>query len=171
MKEQLGAVIGLFVALTWSAMADEQEMHACSLLTSGEVDDAVGGQVLSTQQRDVLIPAGPLMGETVGSCAWRFGARGVVAVTVEPAAQGVQRRPGPRIFDDVLRARNWHEERKDLGDARCSTWTPPSSVRDEPIAMCVAEAKGMQTTVRAARARVPIERVKALLDKAIGRLP
>jgi predicted dehydrogenase len=52
--------------------------------------------------------------------------------------------------------------------------TPPASPeKDIPVMTgCVAEAKGVAISVGyMGRTSVPIEKVKTLLDKAIGRLP
>ena len=51
--------------------------------------------------------------------------------------------------------------------------TPPASSAGMPLSTgCFAEAKGMGISVgHNGPSRVPIDKVKPLLDKAIGRLP
>ncbi len=176
MLRRLGAALGVLVAFTWSGVAAEEKMHACSLLTSSEVGQAVGGTVGQPQESDVVIPSGPSKGETMGTCMWPLGDHGMVSLSVIRAAQGAQREAGLanlRKTFETLKARGWTEERKDYANARCSILTPPPSQKDVPISTgCLAEARGMGLSVGSMSPtnKVAIEKVKVLLDKAIGRL-
>ncbi len=177
MQKQLGAVLGILIAFAWSDLAAQKKMHACSLLTSSEVSDAVGGKVGQSQESDMVIPEGPSKGETMGGCMWAVGDQGMVSVSVIRAPKGAQREAGLTQLNQVfaqLKTQGWKEERKDFSNARCSIMTPPSSETDAPISTgCIAEAKGMGISVgsMSGKKKVAIEKVKALLDKAIGRLP
>jgi hypothetical protein len=177
MERHLGVALSVLLAFTWSGAAAEQKMHACSLLTPGEVSAAVGEKVGSAQESDIVIPSGPSKGETMGTCMWPVGEGGMVSVSVIRAAKGAQREAGLTRLNqafEVLKARGWQEEKKDFASARCSIMTPPSAKENAPISTgCMAEAKGMGISVgsMSAKKKVAIDNVKTLLDKAIGRLP
>jgi hypothetical protein len=76
-----------------------------------------------------------------------------------------------QVFD-VLKAQGWSEERKDFANGRCVLMTPPAA-RGLPVSTgCFAEAKGVGLSVgHNGATRASIDRVRTLLDKAIGRLP
>jgi hypothetical protein len=159
-----------------AAQTAEKKMHACALLTSSEVVAAVGGTG-KFQETDMVIPAGPSKGETMGGCMWAADNEGMVSVSMIRAAQGAQREAGLAKLNEAfqrLKARGWTEEKKDFTKARCALMTPPSSSEKSLPVMtgCFAEAKGMGISVGyMGRTSEPIEKVKTLLDKAIGRLP
>lgn len=70
-RERLGFC--LVLALSWSHGAVAQKLpSACSLLTLGEIESAVGGKVAQAKEASVVIPSGPMPGETVAACIW-FG--------------------------------------------------------------------------------------------------
>jgi hypothetical protein len=176
MVKRLGTALGLFLAFTSSGVAAEEKLHACSLLTAGEIGDAVGGAVGQSHETDTAVPSGPSKGQILGGCMWSTADQGMVSVNVIRAAQGADREAGlarlRQVFD-MLKAKGWSEERKDYGSARCSILTPPPAQKDVPVSTgCMAEAKGMGISVgsMSPKNKVPIEKVKALLDKAIGRL-
>ena len=159
-----------------SGLTAEQKMHACTLLTSGEVGSAIGeGQVGQSQESDVVIPEGPSKGKTMGVCMWPIHDRqGIVTVNIIPMSQGAQRAEGLAKFKeafDKLKAKGWTEEKKEFGNQTCVTMTPPSSEKNAPIlTSCMAEARGLGISVGTmSQKKVSIERVKMLLDKAIGR--
>ena len=75
---------------------------------------------------------------------------------------------------DMLKAQGWTEERKDFSNTRCAIMAPPSSLQDVPLSTaCLAEAKGIGISVgsMSGTKKVAIEKIKTLLDKAMGRLP
>jgi len=176
MQRQIGAVLGILIAFAWSDVAAQKKMHACSLLTSNEVSDAVGEKAGRSQESDVVITEGPSKGETMGGCMWAVGDQGMVSVSVVRAPKGSQHEASLAQLNqafDALKAQGWKEERKDFSNARCSIMTPPSSETNAPISTgCIAEAKGMGISVGSVsgKKKVAIEKVKALLDGAIGRL-
>jgi len=160
-----------------SGLPAEQKMHACALLTSGEVGSAIGdGPVGQSQESDIVIPEGPSKGKTMGVCMWPIHDRqGMVSVNVIPVSQGAQRAEGLAKFKeafDKLKAKGWTEEKKEFGNSTCVIMTPPSSEKNAPIlTSCVTEAKGMGISVGSmSKKKVSMEKVKTLLDKALGRI-
>ena len=176
MKKQFGAGLGILIVFAWSSLAEGKEMHTCALLTSGEVVAAVGGTGQS-QESNIVIPEGPSKGETLGGCMWAAYNQGMVSISMIRAPQGAQREAGLAKLRDGfqrLKAKGWTEEKKEFTNAKCALMTPPASPeKDIPVMTgCVAEAKGVAISVGyMGRTSVPIEKVKTLLDKAIGRLP
>ena len=176
MKKQFGAALGILIVFAWSGLARGTEMHTCALLTSGEVVAAVGGTGQS-QESNIVIPEGPSKGETLGGCMWAADNQGMVSISMIRAPQGAMREAGLAKLGEAfqrLKAKGWTEEKKEFSNAKCALMTPPaSSKKDIPVMTgCFAEAKGMGISVGyMGRTGVPIEKVKTLLDKAIGRLP
>jgi hypothetical protein len=178
MKKHFSMVCLLMLLLfASSGLPAEKKMHACSLLTSDEIGSAVGGgQVGQSQESDIVIPEGPSKGKTMGVCMWPIHNReGMVSVNIIPMPQGAQRAEGLAKLNkafETLKAQGWTEEKKEFGNAKCVIMTPPSSEKNVPISTgCIAEAKGMGISVGSmSRNKVSIEKVKMLLDKAIGRI-
>lgn len=172
-----GVVIVLLLVNPWSSFAAEKTLNACALLTVAEMRDAVGTPAGPPQESAIVIPEGPSKGETMHMCTWRMGDQGMVSLSVIRVPPGAQREAGlaqlTQIFD-TLKAQGWTEERKDFSNGRCSIMAPPPSAQDMPLSTgCFAEAKGMSVGVgwMSGQKTIAIEKVKALLDKAIGRLP
>ena len=176
MKKQFGAALGILIVFAWNSLAEGKEMHTCALLTSGEVVAAVGGTGQS-QESNIVIPEGPSKGETLGGCMWAADNQGMVSISMIRALQGAQREAGLAKLRDGfqrLKAKGWTEEKKEFSNAKCALMTPPASAKkDIPVMTgCFAEAKGMAISVGyMGKTSVPIETVKTLLDKALGRLP
>jgi hypothetical protein len=177
MKKCCGVVVGLFLVCAWSGFAAEKPMPACALLTAADVGNAVGTPAGPPHESDMVIPTGPSKGETMDTCTWRIDEQSMVVLNVVRAPQGAQREAGFALLNqifDTLKAQGWTEERTDFGNGRCSIMTPPPSAQDVPLSTgCFAEAKGMGIGVGwiSGQKTIAIEKVKALLDKAIGRLP
>ena len=168
--------VGMFSFVS-SGLTAEQKMHACALLTSGEVGSAIGeGQVGQSQESDIVIPEGPSKGKTMGVCMWPIHDRqSMVSVNIIPVSQGAQRAEGLAKFKeafDKLKAKGWTEEKKEFGKSTCVIMTPPSSEKNAPIlTSCITEAKGMGiSVVSMSKKKVSMEKVKTLLDKALGRI-
>ena len=176
MKKHCGAALGILIVFAWSGLAAGEEMHTCALLTSGEVVAAVGGTGQS-QESNIVIPEGPSKGETLGGCMWAADNQGMVSISMIRAPQGAMREAGLAKLRDGfqrLKAKGWTEEKKEFSNGKCALMTPPaSSKKDIPVMTgCIAEAKGMGISVGyMGKTSVPIDNVKTLLDKAIGRLP
>jgi hypothetical protein len=166
-----GVLIMAGVAASAAHGADKN-MRACSLLTSAEIGAAVGGTVGQPQEDDMVSSKG----ETTGMCTWPAGSQGSVSVAIVRAPQGAQREAGLAKLEQMfqsLKAQGWSGEKKDFSNGMCSLMTPPPSRKGTPISTgCVAESKGMGISVGYnGSSSVPMDKVKTLLDKAIGRLP
>jgi hypothetical protein len=110
----------------------------------------------------------------MGMCTWPEDGQGTVSVAVVRAPQGAQRESGLARFKQAfqtLKAQGWSEERKDFSNGACVLMTP--SAKSMPISTgCFAEAKGLGISAgHNGPSKVPIDKMKTLLDKAIGRLP
>jgi len=176
MTTRCGVAFGLLLVFAWSGLAAEPPMRACSLLTAAEIDEVVGTPAGQSQENDIAIPEGPAKGETMSMCRWPIGAQGMLSISVIRSPQGAQREAGLAQLNqmfETLKAQGWTEERKDFSNIRCAIMTPPSSAKDVPISTgCFAEAKGRGMGIGLmGEKKVAIEKVKVLLDKAIGRLP
>jgi hypothetical protein len=171
----LGLVI-LLGAGTHPAGGADVKMSACSLLTAAEVTAAVGGTAGQPQESDLVVPDGPSKGDTMGMCTWPTGGQSTVSVAVIRAATGASREAGlarmAQIFD-TLKAQGWGEERKDFANGRCVLMIPPATAKGMPVSTgCFAEAKGVGLSVgHNGATRVSMDKIRTLLDKAIGRLP
>jgi hypothetical protein len=176
MKKHCGAALGILIVFAWSGLAAGKEMHTCALLTSSDVVAAVGGTGQS-QESNIVIPEGPSKGETMGGCMWAADNQGMVSISMIRAPQGALREAGLAKLREAfqrLKAKGWTEEKKEFSNAKCALMTPPaSSKKDIPVMTgCFAEAKGMGLSVGyMGRTSVPVDTVKTLLDKVIGRLP
>src|SRR6266446_1152459 len=82
MKIRLGALLGALILIPSSGFAAPAQMHACALLTAGEIAGAVGGPAGRSQEQNITIPEGPSKGETMGGCMWRLGAQDMLSVGV-----------------------------------------------------------------------------------------
>jgi hypothetical protein len=176
MRKQLGVVLGVLMAAAGSGLAAESKTDACSLLTFSEISDAVGEKVAVSQKADMAITEGPSKGETMRGCMWHVGDQGEISVNVIRALKGAQREASlaqlNQVFD-TLKAQGWTEEKKNFGDTRCSIMTPPASMKDVPVSTgCFAEAKGWGIGIgwMSGDKKLAAEKVKGMLDKAIGRL-
>jgi hypothetical protein len=168
---------GILIIAGFAAAAAQtatKNAHTCTLLTSAEVVAAVGGSG-QAQETSTVLKSGPAKGETMGGCMWAADNQGMVNISTIRAAQGAQREAGLagiRAAFATLRTKGWTEETKAFPDARCSLMTPPPGQQTAAVMTgCMAEVGGMAISVGyMGKQRVPIETVKALLDKAAGRL-
>jgi len=156
--------------------AGAQTPRACELLTGAEVGAVVGGTVGPPQETNLVVPDGPSKGETMGMCTWPAASRASVAVAVMRAPQGAQREAALAQFRQafqILKSQGWSEQRRDFANGTCALMTPPSAKTGLPVSTgCFAEAKGQGISVgHNGASGVAMDKVRALLDKAIGRLP
>jgi hypothetical protein len=175
MRKRFGTGVAILFVLSPPAWAAETGIHACSLLTSAEIAAGLGANVGEGKESDLVVPKGPQQGATTANCMWSVTDRGMFSVSVIRAPEGAARDAGIaslRQTFEALEARGWKQERKE-GIAGCSILRPPAAEKSMPISTgCLAEAKGMGISASALGTRAEaIEAVKALLDKAIARLP
>ena len=149
---------------------------ACPLLTAGEIVAAAGGTAGQPQEDSMVITEGPAKGQTMAMCHWPTSPQSGVSVAVTRGLAGAQREAGLAQFNrtfETLRSQGWTEERKDFPNGACVIVTPPASAKGMPVSSgCFAEAKGMGISVgHNGPGKVSMDRMKTLLEKAIGRLP
>ena len=171
----VGALIVASVVAT-AAYGADKSVPVCPLLTSAEIGAAVGGTIGPPHEDAMAITEGPAKGRTMGMCNWPAGTQGGVSLAVTRAPQGAQREAELAHFNQAfqtLKGQGWAEERKDFTNGACVIMTPPPSAKGMPISSgCFAEAKGVGISVgHNGSAKVSMDRMKTLLDKAIGRLP
>ena len=175
MQPQLGAVLGMLIALAGTDLAAQEESSTCSLLTAADINAAIAGKVGEPHRTDMGVSPGAAS-KTMGNCMWKVGDQGMMAVGVMPAAKGAEREAGLAKLNEVydgLKAKHWTEERQEFSNGWCSVMTPPASEKDTPIMSgCMAEAKGnaIAVTYLDPKQKLALDKAKALLDKAIGRM-
>jgi hypothetical protein len=161
-----GLIVGLF-------LADPQASKTCSLLTSAEIEAAVGAKVDRTEPGEMQLPnnAG-----TVQTCTWAIRAQKaqiMMSSAHMPPGTDAKALAKNNAGMDALRAQKWTEESKDYGNAWCTVMSPPPSVK-EPMYMsaCTASPKGtlLSVTYLSPTKKLPLEQTKALLDKAAARV-
>jgi len=89
MQPQLGAVLGMLIALSWTDLAAQEESSTCSLLTAADINAAVGAKVGEPHRTDMGVAPGAAS-KTNGNCMWKVGDQGMVSVGVMPAAKGAE---------------------------------------------------------------------------------
>ncbi len=176
MWKRLG--IGLCAVLIGGASvgAAQGKVVACSLLTASDIAAAVGGPAAVPHENDQMIPNGPHRGETVPMCNWQVGQEGMITLSplrVASDADLAAVRDTMRQPVDVLKAQGWSEEKKTLAGVECYVLTPPHGQKDAPLTTgCFSASRGKGASVSwLGRRPVPMERIKALYDAAVGRLP
>ena len=168
----------LFAVVHAAAAMAQKAPPACSLLQASEIDGAVGTKVRPGNETDIVIPKGPAKGQTMTGCMWGIGEQGMVSVSVIPASSKEQRDGARAIFNqagEALKAQGWTIDTTVVGGITCGTMVPPPKESEHmPVAVgCMGEAKGMAMSVSAMIAKVKVapQRVKALFDAAVARLP
>jgi hypothetical protein len=73
----------------------------------------------------------------------------------------------------TLKAQGWTTEEKAFGNTTCVVMTPPAGKKDAPNSTdCYADAKGMGIGLGTISLKpTPMDKIKTLIDAAIGRLP
>ena len=147
---------------------------ACSLLTAGEITAQVGKP---GDGRESEVPAGRGFGnEPTRVCTWTV-ANGAVRATFARAGANVDSavkafRARLQTITDALKAANWSLDEKKFGDNEvCWTATPPASDTASPRSTtCAGVTNGFGVSVGGtAGAAVDVDKVKRLLDAAMGR--
>ena len=167
----LTAVASLLIVFT-ATNGWAQKKPICALLTASEVA-TIGGIGKGTEDSRPILD-GPTKGESVKLCNWRT-ATGAIHLSLARVPPGQTREAMLAQLDSTyatLRSQGWKEEKKEFGTIACSLMTPPLARQDVgQTTGCLTQAKGMVVSVATlGKTRVPMEKVKALMDSAIGRL-
>ena len=154
----------------------DSKYKPCSLLTTGEIEAALGTKVSGAQENDITVTQGAYKGETMSGCTWGTTSQISASLAVirgprtpeEKAAGGASLR---RLLDG-LKAKGWTVEPANTPGALCSRATPPASSKTAPtFASCFSEAKGLGFSVYIFSPTATAQQVKGLADKAATRLP
>ncbi len=174
MNLRIGLLVCLFVAVS-AAYVAAQDKPVCSLLTTSEVSGALGSSKAGIETE--MAPPGAPKGTTVKLCSWPLlnatGGLYLSASRIPPTvsfdslvAQSFQQY-------DQLKTQGWTEEKKDFGVVKCLAVKPPAGQPDAPLTTsCMAQGKGRffgATTMT--KTPVAMEKVKALIDSAMARVP
>jgi hypothetical protein len=165
------ALLSLLMAFTTTS-GWAQAKPVCSLLTASEIG-AVGASGQGSE-KSLPITDGPTKGKNLKLCEWKMET-GSLNLSVADAPPGVSFEKLVSQMDGTyatLRAQGWKEEKKAFRTISCSLMSPPTSRQDLPMTTgCLTEAKGLVVSVATlAKTRVPMEKVKALVESAIKRL-
>jgi hypothetical protein len=175
MHWHLKPVVGMLIALPWTALGGQQS--ACALLTAGDIAAITGARAQTPHNTDQTFSQGPAKGQTMHSCMWAVSDQGMVTVGLMRALTGPAREAGLATIAQVsatLRAQHWTEEKRDFSGGSCAIMTPPPSQHDLPMtAGCRTEVKSMALSVgfMSPTRKLTLDQIKSLLDKAVGRLP
>lgn len=186
--QKIRAVAGVLIVAGLAASTAhgaDKNMKACTYLTSAEAGAAAGGAVGQPQESNTVITEGPSKGQTMGMCTWDAGSKGSIAVTVVPVPAGAWREAflaqlNNQKWFEPLKAQGWTSQTRNVGDGMCLLITPPPSQKDVPRELlhaaastsCYGASKGTGVGVAINGApNVALEKVKALLDKAVSRVP
>ena len=170
---RLGIVFAAVLSVAASLHA-ATKYKPCSLLTSAEVKAAAGAEVKGTQEGDVVIRDGPMKGETMTNCTWMIGNAPVI-LSLQRAPRTAQERTGSYSLlestDKTLRSQGWKVQPSKIGGTECRTYVAPAATGLPPFAACVGEAKGFGFAIFLNGKAPSAQQAKALLDKAVARLP
>lgn len=169
-------VAALTVALPSSA---HRKDSACALLTVQEIENAFGVKPEPALDHEEVAEKAPWKGETLRRCNWplgKGGSAGNVYLNVGITKTDEQRKASFAQVDqmaDQFRARGWPVEKTVLGKVTCVVGTPPPAQKLASVIHCFTEDKGRGVAVSPTLTNIKASAttVKALAEKAIGRLP
>lgn len=170
------AVLPLMVALP--AVAQKKD-GACALLTAQEIESAFGVKPDQALDHQEVAQKAPWKGETLRRCNWQLGkgsSAGNVYVNVGVTKTDAQRKASWAQLDqmvDQFKSRGWPVEKKALGKVTCVVGTPPPAQKLATVLHCFTEDKGRGVAVSPTLTTIKAtpDTVKALVDKALSRLP
>jgi hypothetical protein len=170
MQRRVGVLLGFLIVFIASQVVAQDKI--CPLLNSAEV-----GSIGATGQGiegGMPIPNGPTKGETMKMCSWRMS-NGGMHLSVARMPPGMALTTVMAQLNGVytqLKSQGWKEEDGDFGNVKCTLFTPPAGKPDDPMTTsCFALAKGMMMSISTlSKTRIPMDKVKALVDSAAGRL-
>ena len=165
------------VALPPSEAAEQTLQPACSLLTTGEVEAALGLPLTPPANYDTQVPSGPAQGQTIRMCLWPRGTQNhAVTLSVSPAMAPLipnALQPQSQQYYDMFQKQGYTLDKQTFDNGMCLAVAPSATARAKAfVTNCTLQAKGMQLHVMASSTTnaVPPESVKKLVDLAITRL-
>jgi hypothetical protein len=163
----LGLLMMLAAANVWA-----QAKPVCSLLTANDLSAA--GAAGQGVEGSMPFPDGTPKGGVMNLCNWRMPTGGLM-LSASKMPPGVSREAIMATLNQSwseLKTKGWTEEKKAFGGVSCFLMTPPAGDKGSPNpTSCTVFTKGMVLSITTmATTRVPMEKVKALVDSAAGRL-
>ena len=160
--------------LALTSVAAAQQSSTCALLTPADIEAATGTKPGPSQPGQMDAGAGK--GGTVYTCIWPAGqtAQLMASMARIPPGMDVKAVAKNNVGMDALRAQHYTAEEKDFGNAFCSVMTPPAGKKDGMmLSSCASGAKGtlLSLSYMSQIKKLTLEQTKALLDKAVARLP
>jgi hypothetical protein len=180
--------LSLCAALVAPHRADAQtgarSDKACSLLTASELEQVMGGKLekpLAGMKVPYTKDANHDHDGAILTCQGKLGARfvmvvyGTQPVTPEGRKRGEER---ARLAQEKLRTSGYTIKEKDFGDLKCWTMQPPANQK-EGFSVFGTNCGGtrgdyfysVSISATGAGDLIPIEKLKAVADKAASRLP
>jgi hypothetical protein len=156
--------------------------RSCALLTSAELEGALGGKVTATQPQEIPYKKDAHNDHdgVLFLCTYQMGARSVMVVysTQPVTAAGRQRGDAQAAAaTDHFRHQGWTIQSHDFGATKCWTGAAPAGTKSpfSPSTSCgaVRGSYFVSITVTSTNTqdRVPMEQAKHIADIATGRLP
>ena len=181
-------VLLCFVSLTLLAPAlvaqvpGANDPGACTLITPGEAEAALGAKVVDTQRSDVLYTKGEANDHdgTLHLCVYTVGTKSLrLAYSTGPVTPaGKQKNDASNAATQQrMRDQGWKLNAQQFGGIKCWTATAPKELitRNAGRTQCDGE-KGayfvtVVITVPDSKALVPMETAKQIVETAIPRVP
>ena len=179
MERTLPFALTVVVALAAAPAAAQKKNGACALLTTQEIESTFAVKPEAPLDHEEVAQKAPWKGEILRRCNWQLGkgsSAGNVYVNVGVTKTEAQRQASWAQLDQVVdqfKSRGWPVEKKTLGKVTCVVGTPPPAQKVATVVHCFTEDKGRGVAVSPtlATGKVSAESVKALVEKAVSRLP
>jgi hypothetical protein len=169
----------LVLLVAASPAAAQKKNGACALLTAQEIESTFGVKPEQALDHEEVAEKAPWKGETLRRCNWQLGkgsSAGNVYVNVGVTRTDAQRKASWAQLDQMVeqfKSRGWPVEKTALGKVTCVVGTPPPAQKLATVLHCFTEDKGRGVAVSPtlASGKVSAQSVKALVEKALSRLP
>jgi len=181
---RLTAMVPALVLGALPAFSSAQEADPCSAVSNAEVQATLGKAVVGGTRSDGPMPSEALKGLTRLGCSWQIGPQEKDLANQGSAFFSLVRLTSPehsgggaaflKETGQALKFGGWDSKETTLGEMTCVVSKPPKErIKMGTNTGCSLEAKSMLVGFNASGAvgDVKIESVKALLEKAVSRLP
>ena len=168
--------LSLMLIMALASRAAAEQPTACSLLTSSEIEAATGGRVSGAEPMQLDdIETEPNSAMKVLGCMWGLSNQmGNLTVTwfrgpltEEEIAQLIKVSKNTTDIEGMKKASSLEISKK-FPNAWCSTFTSSTSEKQNLLSTCTGgvNRQGLSITFSSQTTSLPIEQVKAMLDKA-----
>lgn len=165
-RATIGLVAVLAVGNAWA------QAVPCALLTASDISTV--GATGPGSSSSMPFADGTASGGTMNLCQWSMATGGLM-LSIAKIPASLSREAVTTALNQSwgeLKTKGWKEEKQQFGAVSCFLMTPPAGDKKSPNpTSCTVFNKGMVLSITAlGTTRVEMEKVKALLDKAVGRL-